>query len=102
MASPAPPAWRRAFDLVERRVSPALNAATRSPEVQVAVQFVELTRRSVAGGVRGAASWGLHLGGLPSHSDVLDLRRQLGEVQRELLAIRLDLPTDRNAGRGEP
>lgn len=91
MNAPDSPAWRRAFNGVERRVSPPLATATSSPNVQVAASVLDRARRTVLSPVDGVLSWGLHLAGLPSHADVRDLKRQLGEVQREVLALRRDL-----------
>jgi hypothetical protein len=91
MARADSPAWRRAFDEVERRIGPALSSATNSPDFQVTLQELQRVNRTIASGVNGIVSWGLHVAGLPAHSDIRDLRRQLGEVQRELLSLRLDL-----------
>jgi hypothetical protein len=91
MARADSPAWRRAFDEVEQRIGPALGSATNSPDFQVTLQELQRVHRVIASGVNGVLSWGLHLGGLPAYSDIRDLRRQLGEVQRELLSLRLDL-----------
>jgi hypothetical protein len=85
------PAWRRAFNGVERRVGPQLAAVTNSSDFQIAAQTLRRARRAIARPVDGLASRGLHLVGLPSHADVRDLRRQLGEIQREMLALRRDL-----------
>jgi hypothetical protein len=85
------PAWRRAFDGVERRVGPQLAAVTNSSDFHTATQMLRRARRAIAGPVDSLASWGLHLVGLPSHADVRELRRQLGEIQREILALRRDL-----------
>ena len=49
-----------------------------------------------------SASWGLHLVGLPSRADVRDLKRQLGEVQREMLALRRELTVSADEGAEEP
>jgi len=91
MARADTPAWRRAFDGVERRVGSPLESATSSPDFQVAAQALRNAGRAIGRPVTGVVSWGLHVAGLPSRADLRALTRQLGEVQRELLAIRRDL-----------
>ena len=85
------PAWRRAFDGVERQVGPPLRSLTSSSELQIAGHQVHSVIRAVTGPVEGLVSWGLHVAGLPSHADIRGLRRQLVEVQRELLALRREV-----------
>ncbi len=91
MAPTDSPAWRRAFDSVERRVGPPLASATSSSDLQIATKMVRGAARVVTRPMGGVVSWGLHLAGLPSYGDVRELKGQLGEVQRELLALRRDL-----------
>jgi hypothetical protein len=85
------PAWRRAFDGVERLVGGPLESATNSPDVQGALVTAGQVRRAVTSPVSRIASWGLHVAGLPSHADVLALRRQLNEVQREVATLHREL-----------
>jgi hypothetical protein len=85
------PTWRRAFDGVERQVGPPLRSLTSSSELQIASHQVHRVIRAVTGPVEGLVSWGLHVAGLPSHADIRGLRRQLAEVQRELLALRREV-----------
>ena len=98
MTSTDPPAWRRAFDGVERRVSPRLSATTSSPDFQVLAQTLRHATRLVSGPVGSATAWGLHLVGLPTHGDVRQLRRQLGEVQRDMLSLRRSLESGESDG----
>jgi hypothetical protein len=93
-----PPAWRRAFDGVERRVSPRLAATTSSPDFQVLAQTLRRATRLLSAPVGSVTAWGLHLAGLPTHGDVRQLRRQLGEVQRDMLALRRSLGPGENDG----
>jgi hypothetical protein len=93
VAGAGPPAWRRVFDGVERRLSPPLTSATSSPELQVATQLLRRAKGAVVRPVDGIVSRGLHLAGLPSYADVRYLKRQLAEVQREVLALRRQLPS---------
>ena len=71
--------------------------ATGGPAAGVGDQLTGCPERACHGGQRAAsgdlpvdrlASWGLHLVGLPSHADMLALRRQLNEVQREVATLR--------------
>ena len=91
MPSAGTPAWRRAFDGLERLVGSPLESATSSPDFQVAAQKLQKAGRALTRPVNDVVSCGLHLAGLPSHADMQALRRQLGDVQHELLAIRRDL-----------
>src|SRR3954469_20632978 len=86
------PAWRRIFDGVEKRVAPPLTAVTSSSDLQVVMHRLAAAKRAVTSPIGDAASWGLHLVGLPSRRDLRDLRRQFGEVQRELSSLRRSLP----------
>ena len=101
MASTGSPAWRRAFDTVERRLSPPLASATSSTELQVASQMLRRATGAVARPVDGIVSWGLHLAGLPSYADIRSLKRQLTDVQREVLALRRQLSIGYHEG-GSP
>jgi hypothetical protein len=91
MSRPGSPAWRKAFDGVERLVGGPLESATNSPDVQSALVTVGRIRGAVTSPVGRVTSWGLHLVGLPSHADVLALRRQLNEVQREVATVHREL-----------
>ena len=101
MAPPGPPAWRKAFDGVERRVSPRLAATTSSPDFQVLTQKVRRATRVVTRPVGTVTAWGLHVAGLSTQGDVRLLRRQLGEVQRDMLALRLSLESGEGDGPDE-
>ena len=100
MAPADSPTWRRLFDGVERRVSPRLAATTSSPDFQVLAQTLRRATRLVSGPVGSATAWGLHVAGLPTHGDVRQLRRQLGEVQRDMLALRRSMESGEDAGSG--
>ncbi len=88
MASDRSPLWRRVFDDVERRVGRPLEAATTSTEFQSAALKLRQAKRVVATPVQSLTGLGLRLVGLPSPAEVRNLKRQLGEVQREVLAMR--------------
>jgi hypothetical protein len=96
------PTWRQAFNSVERRVSPPIRSVTSSSDFQVVASKLDQARRAVVRPIGSLASWGLHLAGLPSHADVRALKRQLSEVQRELLTLRRDLNENESDGGGQP
>jgi hypothetical protein len=96
------PLWRRAFDVVERRVSPRIAAATSSPDFQVATQLLRRATRVVTAPVGGLTAKALHVVGLPTHGDVRQLTRQLGEVQREVLALRRSQQSGERGGPESP
>jgi hypothetical protein len=98
VARAASPGWRRAFDGVERRVSPRLAGTTSSPEFQVLAQTLRRVTRAASVPVGNVTAWGLHAVGLPTHRDVRALRRQLGEVQRDMLALRRSLGSGQDDG----
>ena len=75
MAREDSPLWRRAFDGVERRVSPRIAAATSSPDFQVATQLLRRATRVVTAPVGGLTAKALHVVGLPTHGDVRLLTR---------------------------
>jgi hypothetical protein len=85
------PTWRQAFNSVERRVSPPVRSVTSSPDFQFVAQRVDHARRALVRPIGSLASWGLHLVGLPSQADVRGLKRQLGELEREVVTLRREL-----------
>jgi hypothetical protein len=85
------PVWRRAFNSVERRVSRPLGSTTGSTNFQVAARKVHSATQAIVRPIEDVATWGLHLAGLPSRSEVRDLRRQVGQMQREMMAMRREL-----------
>ncbi len=98
MAASKSPLWKRVFDDVERRVGGPLASVTSSTEFQSTAMKVRRVRRAVVSPVQAVAGFGLHLVGLPSNSEVRDLRRELHDVQREMLAIRREeAQTERDA-----
>lgn len=85
------PAWRRAFDTVERAVAGPLERGTMSSEFVMGAAAAGRLRRSIGRRIDGAGSWALHQLALPSRRDVRGLQRQLANVERELGALRRQL-----------
>lgn len=88
MAAGNRPLWRRVFDDVERKVGRPLTSVTSSTELHSAAVQIRRVGDAVSKPVQGIAGVGLHLIGLPSPAEVKKLRREVGEVQREILAMR--------------
>ena len=91
MAGADSPLWRKAFDGVENRIGRPLESATGSSQFHTAVLTLRGVKRAVVGPVQSVVGFGLHLAGLPSHKDVRELKRTVGDVERELSALRRDL-----------
>ena len=91
MAGADTPLWRKAFDGVENRIGRPLESATGSSHFHNAVLTIRGVKRAVIGPVQSVVEFGLHLAGLPSHKDVRQLSRTVGEVEREVLALRRDV-----------
>jgi hypothetical protein len=96
------PTWRKLFDGVEKRISPPLTVVTSSSDLHLVMQRLAAAKRAVTAPAGSAASWGLHLVGLPSLQDVRDLKRQLGEVERDLLALQRDLANESDTDDQDP
>jgi len=60
------PGWRKGFNEVERRVGRPLESATNAEPVLHALVQIGRLQRAIARPVDQAASWALHLAGLPS------------------------------------
>jgi hypothetical protein len=93
------PAWRKAFDGIERRIGRPLEAATNSPDLQNLIISLNRVRRTVSGPAEHVASWGLHRVGLPSRADVQAMSRQLNELQRDISALHRQLASAERAQR---
>lgn len=82
------PLWRKAFDGVERRIGGPLESATSSADFQVLSLKVGRVKKAVVAPVEAVVGFGLHLVGIPSNAEVRDLRKELAQVQRDMLAMR--------------
>ena len=85
------PLWRQAYDAVDHAVTPRAEELVRTEQF-ADVSAVAARARS---GLRGeldrltAGIW--HLFNLPASSDVQRLRRQIGELDREVRRLRMQL-----------
>jgi hypothetical protein len=85
------PTLRDAYGAIERQLAPLLDALVRSS------RFVELgatvvgTRVTASGSIGDLTARLLHAVNLPAGTDVKRLRRQIGELDREVRQLRLQL-----------
>jgi len=86
--------WRRAYDAVERNVSPRVEAVVHSDEFATMTAVIASTRQVAGSQVNGVAARVLHLFNLPARSDIQRLRRQVGAVDREVRRLNLQLDRD--------
>ncbi|MFE5702026.1 hypothetical protein [Rhodococcus koreensis] len=85
------PMWRRAFDVVERNVSPRVEALVHTSQSARAAAAVARTRRRVGDQLDGLAAQVLHLFNLPARTDIQQLRRQVGAVDRDVRRLSAEL-----------
>jgi hypothetical protein len=93
------PGWRRAFDAVDRTVSPRVESLVHSDEFAQTTALIARTRRLAGRRVNAVTASVWHLMNLPASTDVQRLRRQVGELDREIR--RLSLQLDRDARRSD-
>jgi hypothetical protein len=82
---------RQAYDRFERAVAPPLEAVVRSTEFARAGALAARGRRFVTGRVNGLSRWLWHLVNLPAGTDVQRLRLQIGQLDREVRRLTLQL-----------
>jgi len=93
------PGWRRAFNAVEGNLSPRIEALVHSDEFTQMSAVIARTRRLTGKRVNAIAASVWHLLNLPASTDVQRLRRQVGELDREVR--RLSLQLDRDARKSD-
>ena len=86
--------WRRAFDAVERNVSPRVESVVHSDEFAQMTALITRSRRLAGKRVNAIAASVWHLMNLPASTDVQRLRRQVGELDREVRRLYLQLDRD--------
>jgi phage host-nuclease inhibitor protein Gam len=88
------PTIRETYDAIEKRLAPRLEAFVRTSHyAQLSAILVE-ARTAVAATVDGVAARVLHAVNLPAGTDVNRLHRQIGELDREVRQLRLDVAAD--------
>lgn len=90
------------YGVIERRMEPRIAALLQDPQFHQALGVVSGAQSIVGGVVGGARRRVLHALNLPTGTDILRLRRQVGELDHEIRALRLQLAQaleDRDDGR---
>jgi hypothetical protein len=89
---------RQAYEALERIVEPPLAALARNPDTINALALVDKTSKFVGGAVESVMGGAWHLANLPTRRDVQRLRTQLGQLDREVrrLTVQLELERERN------
>ena len=75
---------RRAYDAVERNVSPRVETLVHSDEFATMTAVIASTRQLAGSQVDAAAARLWHLVNLPARSDVQRLRAQVGALDRQV------------------
>ena len=81
------PAWRKAFDALERRVAGPVESGVRTDTFNDVMAVVYRTRREVQRTVERQTRRALHLANLPTATDVKQLSEQVAALHRELRAL---------------
>jgi hypothetical protein len=96
------PTVRGAYDAIQRGIAPRLDALVRTKQYAKVTAFL-VGARSSAGDQAGTVSACLlHACNLPARTDISRLRRQLGELDREVRQLRLELAAYAESRREEP
>jgi hypothetical protein len=82
---------RLAYDAIERGVRPPLEALVRTGDFVHATAVVARARRLVGDQVNGVTARVWHMANLPAGTDVQRLRVQIGQLDREVRRLRLQL-----------
>jgi hypothetical protein len=88
------PGWRRAFDAVERNVSPRVETLVHSDEFARMTAVIARSRRLAGNRANAIAARVWHLMNLPAGTDFQRLRMQVGALDREVRRLSLQLDRD--------
>jgi hypothetical protein len=86
--------WRRAYNAVERNVSPRVEALVHSDEFACTAAVIARTRRLAGNRANAITARLWHLMNLPAGSDLQRLRIQVGALDREVRRLSLQLDRD--------
>ena len=86
--------WQRAYDAVERNVSPRVEAVVHSDEFATVTAVIASTRQVAGSQVNAVAARLWHLLNLPAASDVQRLRTQVGALDRQVRRLTMQLDRD--------
>ena len=96
------PTVRSAYDAIERVLAPRLEALVRTTQYAKVTALLAGTSSSAGAQVGSVAACLLHTYNLPASTDISRLRRQLGELDREVRQLRLELAAYAENRREEP
>jgi hypothetical protein len=82
---------RGAYDTIERMLAPRLEALVRTKQYAKVTAVVAGARSSAGAQAGSVAACLLHACNLPAGTDISRLGRQLGELDREVRELRLEL-----------
>lgn len=85
------PTVRSAYDAIERMLAPRLEALVRTQQYAQVTALLAGARSSISAQVSSMAACLLHAYNLPASTDISRLSRQLGELDREVRQLRLEL-----------
>jgi hypothetical protein len=85
------PLWRQMFNSWEKAVAPGLEELTASNGFRDVMAAGLKVNADVAREIERASRQWLHLWNLPAATDIRKLRKQVSGLERELLALRLEL-----------
>jgi hypothetical protein len=88
---------RLAYDAVERRVGPPLEALVRTDEFAQATAFLAHGRWLAVKQVNALTARIWHMANLPAGTDIQRLRVQIGQLDREVRRLRLQLASQNQA-----
>jgi hypothetical protein len=92
---PDRPLWRQAFDAIDRRIAPPIEAGTRSDVFGDAFTLAFRVRRRVQREVERRTRRALHLVNLPAATDVRRLSEQVAALQRQVRSLERELDKER-------
>lgn len=85
------PAWRQAYDRLEREVAPRLEELLRSEQFAVAVGLVSRVQRSMEAEAGKSTRRVLHRLNLPAGSDVVRILNEIGQLRRQVHELQIEL-----------
>jgi hypothetical protein len=88
---------RLTYDAVERTVGPRVEALVRTGEVAHATALLARARRLVGKQINAVTAGVWHVANLPAGTDVQRLRVQIGQLDRDVRRLRLQLTAQNQA-----